>query len=120
MDKAFGNAIHVCYNDYAHSSSSSFLSSSQVYTCILVSLPSLSSSHLSLRFIDGDTVNHIGDTVGSCDEVGEGDRVMMEVDLRGERRERTLHFFVEGKQQKIYFYNLPSTVEFCVCITLLF
>ena len=45
---------------------------------------------------------------------------MMEVDLRGAGRERTLHFFISGRQQKIYFYNLPSTVEFCVCFSLIF
>ena len=62
-----------------------------------------------------NTYNHTArDSVGDCEEVKEGDAVMMEVDLRGEGRERTLHFFISGRQQKIYFYNLPSMVEFCV------
>ena len=70
---------------------------------------------ISLPFIDGDIWDHTDNKVGDCEEVKEGDSVMMEVDLRGEGRERTLHFFISGRQQKIFFYNLPSTVEFCVC-----
>ena len=70
---------------------------------------------LLLPFIGGDACNHLTHIVGTCDEVEEGETMMMEVDLRGEGRERTLHFFISGRQQKIYFYNLPSTVEFCVC-----
>ena len=60
-------------------------------------------------------MTHTPNKVGDCEEVNEGEIVMMEVDLRGEGRERTLHFFIEGRQQKAYFYDLPSTVEFCVC-----
>ena len=70
---------------------------------------------ISLPFIDGDIWDHTDNKVGDCEGVGEGGTVMMEVDLRGEGRERTLHFFISGRQQKTYFYNLPSTVEFCVC-----
>ena len=76
----------------------------------------LSLTLITPPFTDGDTRNHASNKVGKCEEVKDGDDVMMEVDLRGEGRERTLHFFIEGRQQKIYFYNLPSTVEFCVCI----
>ena len=39
----------------------------------------------------------------------------MELDLRKEGRNRTLHFFVNGKQQKHFFNNIPRTVEFIVC-----
>ena len=70
---------------------------------------------ISLPFIDGDSYNHTDNKVGKCEGVNSGDVVMMEVDLRGEGRERTLHFFISGRQQKISFYNLPSTVEFSVC-----
>ena len=70
---------------------------------------------ISLPFIDGNTRNHKNNEVGECEGANSGDHVMMEVDLRGEGRERTLHFFISGRQQKMYFYNLPPTVEFCVC-----
>ena len=70
---------------------------------------------ISLPFIGGATYNHRNRKVGDCEGVKEGESVTMELDLRGEERERTLHFFISGRQQKTYFYNLPSTVEFCVC-----
>ena len=70
---------------------------------------------ISLPFIDGEIWNHTLAKVGYCEEVNSGDDMMMEVDLRGEERERTLHFFISGRQQEQYFYTLPSTVEFCVC-----
>ena len=89
-------------------------SSSKVYACGLVSLSSLSLILISPPFIDGDTFPHTGSQVGDCEQVNPGESVMMEVDLRGEGRERTLHFFIEGRQQKTYFHTLPSMVEFCV------
>lgn len=47
--------------------------------------------------------------------VNEGDVVIMEVDLRSEEKsKRTLHFFIGGKQQKIFFSELPSKVQFGV------
>ena len=40
----------------------------------------------------------------------------MEVDLRsGESEKRTLHWFVNGVTQKIFFKQLPSNVQFGVC-----
>ena len=36
----------------------------------------------------------------------------MEADLRsGEKKERTLHFFVNGMLETIFFYNLPERVK---------
>ena len=36
----------------------------------------------------------------------------MEADLRsGEKEKRTLHFFVNGKLEKIFFYNVPERVK---------
>ena len=36
----------------------------------------------------------------------------MEADLRSrEKKKRTLHFFVNGKLEKIFFYNLPQSVK---------
>lgn len=47
--------------------------------------------------------------------VNEGDVVIMEVDLRSDdKSKRTLHFFIGGKQQKIFFSELPSKVQFGV------
>ena len=41
----------------------------------------------------------------------------MEVDLRsGESEKRTLHWFVNGVTQKVYFKRLPSNVQFGVCL----
>ena len=41
---------------------------------------------------------------------------MMEVDLRDDNEnKRTLHYFIDGKQQKAYFNNLPPSVIFAVC-----
>ena len=40
----------------------------------------------------------------------------MEVDLRSEEKEkRTLHWFVRGKQQKVFIKGVPDRVEFGVC-----
>lgn len=39
----------------------------------------------------------------------------MEVDLRSEEpSERTLHYFIKGRQQKTYFNELPDKVQFGV------
>ena len=113
MDKTLPFGIHVCYNDYAihhHHHLSLHLRCTDVVQYISL----LSLILISLPYLDGVTRNHTYDEVGDCEELNSGDEVMMEVDLRGEERERTLHFFIAGRQQKIYFYNLPSTVEFCV------
>ena len=40
----------------------------------------------------------------------------MEVDLRSREKERrTLHWFVNGKQQRGFIMGLPDKVEFGVC-----
>lgn len=40
----------------------------------------------------------------------------MEIDLRSDNSEkRTLHFFINNSQQRIFFYGLPSCVQFGVC-----
>ena len=108
------NVHHVCYNDYAihpHHTLPLHLRCTHVFWYISL----LSLILISFSFIDGDTLNHTKITVGKCEGVKSGETVMMELDLRGEGRERTLHFFISGRQQQIYFYKLPSTVEFCVC-----
>ena len=95
--------------------SSSYTLSSSKVECGVVYISLLFLILFFLLIIDGETYHHALTKVGDCEKVNPGDRVMMEVDLRGGGRERTLHFFIEGRQQKIFFYNLPSTVEFCVC-----
>ena len=46
----------------------------------------------------------------------EGDEWSMEVDLRSrEKEKRTLHWFVRGKQQKVFIKGVPDRVEFGVC-----
>ena len=45
-----------------------------------------------------------------------GSNIMMEVDLReNDKEQRTLHFFVNGVQQKVFFTGLPAAVTFAVC-----
>ena len=41
----------------------------------------------------------------------------MEADLRsGEKKKRTLHFFVNGMLEKYFFYNVPESVKMGVMI----
>lgn len=62
-----------------------------------------------------------GTKLGSADVPSDGDEVALEVDLRSnEKSKRTLHFFVKGKQQRIYFTGLPDRVKFAVCFFSLF
>ena len=45
-----------------------------------------------------------------------GDEVEMEVNLKSQdRSQRTLHWFVNGVQQKIFITGVPDRVEFAVC-----
>ena len=47
--------------------------------------------------------------------MNEGDEWSMEVDLRSrEKEKRTLHWFVNGRQQKIFIKGVPDRVEFGV------
>ena len=93
----------------------------QVHSCSLVCICSIYLYiYIYILYIsiihpsDGVCCNHTNSQVGLSESIKEGESVMMEVDLRGEGRERTLHFFVEGRQQKHYFTNLPDSVTFCV------
>ena len=46
----------------------------------------------------------------------ENDMVAMEVDLRStDPSERTLHWFINDHQQKVFFSGLPEHIEFAVC-----
>lgn len=58
-----------------------------------------------------------GIDVGESDEIPKKeDEITLEVDLRTkERKKRLLHFFINDKQQKIFFFNLPDYVRFGVC-----
>ena len=70
-------------------------------------------SHCS--HIAGSIWDHEYNTLTSAEEVKSGDLWEMEVDLRSrEEEERTLHWFVNGKQQKGFIYGVPERVEFGV------
>ena len=64
---------------------------------------------------DGGLWNESHENSGREEEVYVGDLWEMEVDLRSrEKEERTLHFFVRGKQQTVFFKGVPDRVEFGV------
>ena len=53
--------------------------------------------------------------ITTVEEVNERDLWEMEVNLRSrEKEKRTLHFFVRGKQQKVFFKGVPDGVKFGV------
>ena len=48
--------------------------------------------------------------------MNEGDEWSMEVDLRSrEKEKRTLHWFVNGKPQRVFIKGVPDRVAFGVC-----
>lgn len=58
--------------------------------------------------------------MGSNEVAKNGDVLIFEVDLRSkERKKRTLKMFINGRQQKYFFYNLPDSVRFFVCYRIL-
>lgn len=58
--------------------------------------------------------------MGTNEVAKDGDVLIFEADLRSKEREkRTLKMFVNGRQQKYFFYNLPDSVRFCVCYRIL-
>lgn len=53
--------------------------------------------------------------IGKNEKAQEGDIIEMEVDLRYSRNEmRTLKYFVNEREQKLFLTNLPSSVQFAV------
>ena len=63
---------------------------------------------------------HGADSSGRNERVTDGSEVWMEADLRSEERSRrTLHWFVDRRQQSIYLSNLPRSIQFGVCMTVL-
>ena len=69
-----------------------------------------------LFFEDGTVLNLTGSNVGRNEAISNGAEVWMEVDLRSrESEKRTLHWFVNGRTQKVFFKQLPSNVQFGVC-----
>ena len=74
----------------------------------------------SAFFADGTVSNLSITTVEKNERITNGSEVWMEVDLRsGESEKRTLHWFVNGRTQKVFFNKLPSNVQFGVCLYLL-
>ena len=58
-----------------------------------------------------------GNAGGPVDKLKKNGLITVELDLRPEG-ERSMRFFVNGKQQKVRVVGLPQTVEFAVCILL--
>ena len=51
--------------------------------------------------------------VGFLPSMKEGDRIGVEVNVKSEdRKKRTVHIFINGIQQKIFFENVPASVMF--------
>ena len=70
---------------------------------------------LSRSHIAGEVFDHNDEKSYFNEVVEKGDEWSMEVDLRSrEKEERTLHWFVRGKQQKGFFKGVPDRVEFGV------
>ena len=67
-----------------------------------------------LFLLAGLTCTHDPQHNHKNDPVNVGDEWSMEVDLRS-REKRTLHWFVNGKQQKGFIKGVPDRVEFGVC-----
>ena len=64
---------------------------------------------------DGRIYNHSNEEVTEVEGLNDGDLWEMEVDLRSrEKEKRTLHFFIGGKQLKVFFKGVPDRVEFGV------
>ena len=81
----------------------------------LISFHYISTLSLLLSLIDGRIYNHNDGDSYDNEVVAEEDEWSMEVDLRSEEKEkRTLHWFVNGKQQKGFIYGVPDRVEFGV------
>ena len=75
-----------------------------------------STSQFTLHYSHTDgRIWKLGKKVTIVEGVNEGDVWEMEVDLRSrEKEKRTLHFFVRGKQLKVFFKGVPDRVEFGV------
>ena len=66
-------------------------------------------------FLAGKVSNHNQSSIPHNEEVNEGDEWAMELDLRTcEKEKRTLHWFVRGKQQRVFIKGVPDRLEFIV------
>ena len=69
--------------------------------------------------IAGVTCNRYNSDYSMNDSSEENDTVSMEIDLRSKTpEERTIHWFINDKQQRVMFTGVPETVEFAVCVHL--
>ena len=65
--------------------------------------------------LGGNTYNRNRSREFRNESVNNGDEWSMEVDLRSrEKEKRTLHWFVNGRQQKGFIKGVPDRVEFGV------
>ena len=68
-----------------------------------------------LTTLGGTVYTHSNTKVDTNEAVKVEDEWTMEVDLRSEEKEkRTLHWFVNGKQQKAFIKGVPDRVAFGV------
>ena len=75
---------------------------------------------LMQSLVAGVTCNRYNSDYSMNDSSEENDTVSMEIDLRSKNPdERTVHWFINDKQQKVMFTGVPETVEFAVCIYLI-
>ena len=104
----------ILFHPSLHLLSSLSFFRSQGPTCFVVcSHPS--SSILLHSFIEGRVDNKTNYGQGTNAKVNPGDEWSMEVDLRSKNKEeRTLHWFVRGKQENVFIKGLPEKVQFCV------
>lgn len=66
-------------------------------------------------FVENKVYSNISDKVGRVKLINSDDIIEMEADLRSENpEERTLYFFINNIQQKIFFTKLPSRIQFAV------
>jgi prefoldin subunit 5 len=72
-------------------------------------------STLSLLFRDGNISVNNKQKPGNAPWKDKGTDVMMEVNMSS--TPRTLRFFVNGEQQKMSFINIPTSIQFAVCLS---
>ena len=82
----------VCFFTFIH-----WIDGFSIFLFLSVSVPNL--------------FNRLAQFVGFLPDMKEGDRIGVEVNVKSEdRKKRTVHIFINGIQQKIFFENVPQSV----------
>ena len=75
---------------------------------------------MNFAIADGAVFDNSNRFLHANDSVNEGEEWGMEVDLRSQEKEkRTIHWFVGGRQQKVFITGVPDRVQFAVCYSCL-